>query len=68
MFPDALRVHEDHVLLAADEEPKYEIGVEVACLEEAHAASLAEIAEQVEFLVGEETAGVVVERLEILDE
>src|SRR5690606_40352536 len=66
--PDALGVHEDHVLLAAHEQPQDEVGVEVASLEEADAAALAQVAEQVELLALEELGVAVVKRLEVLDE
>jgi hypothetical protein len=41
--------------------------MEVTGLEESHASALAEVAKQVEFLVGEEVSGVVVERFEIFN-
>ena len=56
--PDALGVHEDDMLLAAREQPQDEVGVEVAGLEEADAAALAQVAEQVK-LLGLEEVGVV---------
>ena len=43
-------------------------GMEVSGLEETHAAPLAEVAKQVEFLVCEETAIVIVEDFQIFDE
>jgi hypothetical protein len=65
--PDALRVDEDDVLLAAHEQPQDEVGVEVAGLEEAHAAALAEVAQQVELSGPEEGGLPVVEGLEVFD-
>src|SRR6266851_6322526 len=65
---DALRIHEDYMLPACDQEPQNEIRVEVAGLEEAYTTALAEVAKQIELLVIEEAAGVIVECLEVLHE
>ena len=66
--PDAFGGHEDDMLLSVREQPENKVGVEIACLEEANAAALAQIAEQVELSFLEEIGASVVECLEIFHE
>ncbi len=60
---DALGVHESDLLFSTGQEPEDEVWVKVAGLEEADAASLAQVAEQVELLGPEEVGIAVVEGL-----
>ena len=57
---DTLRIDKRDELLPANNQPQDKFGVKISCLEETDTAPLAQVAQQIEFLVGKKLRRVVV--------